>query len=129
MSKPLTRDSILASPDAGRTQVEVPEWGGYVWVHVMSGSERDRWEYEIIRANKDGKDGTENTRAKLIVMSVRDDNGLPLFTDADIPALGKKHYAVLDRVLDESRRLNRLTVKSMEELEGNSAPGRSEGQS
>lgn len=129
MSNALSRQQILDAPDAGRTQVDVPEWGGYVWVHVMSGSDRDRWETEIIKSSKDGKDATENTRAKLIVLTVRDENGVPLFTSADVEALGRKHYAVLDRVLEESRRLNRLTTKSMEQLEGNSEPGRSEGQS
>jgi hypothetical protein len=129
MTQALSREAILATPDAGRTQVEVPEWGGYVWVHVMSGTERDRWETDIIKSSRDGKESTENTRAKLIVLTVRDDNGTPLFTSADVEALGRKHYAVLDRVIEESRRINRLTVKSMEELEGNSAPVRSDGQS
>lgn len=126
MSKALGRKAILATPDAGRTKVDVPEWGGYVWVHVMSGTERDAWEVTII---KEGKEAQKNMRAKLLVLTVRDDDGQPLFTAEDIPALGKKHYLVLDKVLDESKRINRLTDKSMEELEGNSAPSRSDGQS
>ncbi len=128
MTQALTREAILGSPDAPRTKVDVPEWGGYVWVHVMSGTERDRWETEIIKSAKDGKETTENVRARLIIMTVRDDDGAPLFALTDVDALGRKHYMVLDRILNESKRINRLTTASMEDLEGNSGASRSDGQ-
>lgn len=126
--KALSRAQILCTPDAGRLRVEVPEWDGYVWVHVMSGEERDAWEMTIIKeGSKD--ESTENMRAKLLVLTVRDDDGKPVFTSADISSLGKKDHRTLDHIIDQSKKINRMTPKSMGELEGNSAPGRSEGRS
>lgn len=126
MSRVLTRDAILGTPDAGRARVEVPEWGGYVWAHVMSGTERDAWEASIVR---EGGDHSINMRAKLFILATRDDGGNPLFTAADVEALGRKSYVTLDKVINKIQEINRLTNSSMEKLEGNSEPGRSEGQS
>lgn len=102
MNNILTRELILQSPDARtiRRKADVPEWGGHVWVHMMSASERDEFEHELFEAKKAGKDITKDSRAKMVVKSVRDDDGKLLFTDADIDALSRMHFAALDRVLD-----------------------------
>lgn len=125
-ARSLGRDQILNTPNAGRVAVPVPEWGGFVWAHVMSGSERDAWESEIIKQG--AADANINMRAKLLVLTVRDDEGRPLFTDADVERLGQKDHRILDHVIEQSKRINRLTDKTMEELAGNSVPSRSEGQ-
>ena len=52
----LDRDAILAQPVVlPRELVDVPEWGGDVWVRMLTASERDQlemeWEKKIGRAH------------------------------------------------------------------------------
>ena len=40
----LTADQILAADDMGLKEVNVPEWGGSVYIRVMTVGERDEYE-------------------------------------------------------------------------------------
>ena len=40
----LNREAILAAEDLPRELVEVPEWGGAVYVRALTGAERDQFE-------------------------------------------------------------------------------------
>lgn len=112
---PLTRDQILASDDLEREPLEIPEWGGTVFVKVMTAGERDKFEERFTRNRYD------NTRAALAVACVCDEAGKPLFTDADIPALAGKSAAALQHVFDAAARLNALTKDDVDAMEKNSA--------
>ena len=116
----LTRDQILAACDVPVEEVECPEWGGSVFVKVMSGTARDHW--EMLQSG----DKWGNPRARLCAMTVCDAEGQNLFTLADIAALGAKSSAVLDRLFDVALRLNRLRKQDIEELEKNSEADPSE---
>ncbi|WP_337219400.1 hypothetical protein [Vibrio parahaemolyticus] len=107
---PLSRESILSADDLKREEVQVPEWGGSVFVRVMGGSERDA--FEAIHIQSPHKD----FRARLTVQTACDENGVRLFTDADIDALGKKSAAAIDKVFAVSCRINGLTKQDVEEL-------------
>jgi hypothetical protein len=106
MSKALTREQILAAPDAGRIRVDVPEWVGHIWVHEMSAHERDGWERSVTKDD----DRYTNMRAKLLVHILRDDNGNPLFTPNDVPFLGRQPYALLDRLIEASKKIGAMTT-------------------
>lgn len=43
-SKALTRQDVLEAKDARLVRVEVPEWGGHVFVFGWTGDQRDAWE-------------------------------------------------------------------------------------
>ncbi len=91
--------------------VDVPEWGGAVYVRVMSGRERDQ--FEIATMPTTG--GTlENLRARLVALCACDAEGVRLFTDADAGALGDLEGAALDRVFAVARRVNKLTAEDIE---------------
>ena len=45
----LTKDQILAADDMGMLKLAVPEWGGDVYIRVMSVGERDASENEWMR--------------------------------------------------------------------------------
>lgn len=109
----LSKDEILRQKAAGKWErVDVPEWGGHVNVRVMSATERD-YLGERFAESKVG------LRAVIAAMLVCDDNGVDMFTDADIVALGKVSGAALDRVLNVAQRLNGLTQESIEDAEKN----------
>jgi len=128
--KLLSREEILNAKDMRFEEVHTPEWGEGVGVrvHVLSGVERDAWEERIVRDRQKNSTGyLINIRARLTVMTVRDESGKPLFTDADIELLGKKSAAALDRVFSAAMRINRLSPDEIKELEGNSEPAPSGG--
>ena len=59
----LSKAQILSAEDLGRELVEVPEWGGAVYVQAMSGLGRDAYESSILEINEDSKGRIRLTRA------------------------------------------------------------------
>lgn len=117
MTKPknvLTRDAILQAPDLALTKVDMPEWGGAVYVRGLTGTERDRFEVEVLGST--GKDRLKNARAKLVVLGTVDEEGNLLFAESDIEALGKKNSKALDRLFQVIRRESGLLDEDIDEL-------------
>lgn len=118
MAKLLTKADIFKVEDIKSERVAVPEWGGEVIVRGLTGTERDEFEQSIM-----GQKGTinlANTRARLVVYSVIDEDGKRLFEDWDVKALGQKSAAALDRVVSVAMRLSGISDTDMEDLTGNS---------
>jgi hypothetical protein len=113
----LTAEEILKAEDKSLVLLSVPEWGGDLYVRVMSGGERDKWELDTQKVMSDG----DNTliRATLCAKCICDDKGNRLFTDKQIKALSQKSSAPLMRVFEVARKLNKLTDEDLEELEKN----------
>jgi hypothetical protein len=114
----LTRDQILAADDIKKERVAVPEWGGEVFVRVLSGLERDQIELGMRNANL-GSDPKAQVRARYCAAAICDDAGKRLFSDADIGALGNKSGVALERVWKKALRLNRLADADVDELAKN----------
>jgi hypothetical protein len=112
----LTKDQILAAQDCPRECVNVPEWGGDVYVCVMSGTDRDSFEASLVAARQLD---VWNYRAQLAVRCITDESGARLFGDEDALALGKKNAAVLDRIGRVAQKLNKLGDKDLEDIKGN----------
>lgn len=104
----LNRDAILAKPELPRVAVDVPEWGGTVFVREMTGVERDRFEAAHAKAPND------NFRARIAVATLCDDSGKRLFSEADVAALGEASSAALSRVLDAALMVNKFGDKAIE---------------
>ena len=118
----LTKDQILKSDDLPREEVEVPEWGGSVWVRSMSGTERDAFETSMME-EKNGKSkatNLRNIRARMAVLCCTDDKGERLFTHKDEGSVGMKSAAALDRIFTVAQKLNGMSNEDVEELAGNS---------
>jgi len=125
--KILTKDQILQADDIRKEQVEVPEWGGSVWVKTMSGAERDQLEASII--STPGERNMENLRAKIVALSVVDPNGERLFSFEEAIELTKKSARALDRVFSVAQRLSGFTPQDVEDLTKNSSAGQGESSS
>ena len=81
----LTREAILQAQDLPTEQVHVPEWGGDVLVRALTGAERDRFEQSIVeQRGKSTRMNLQNIRAKLVALTVVDEQGNRIFKDEDV---------------------------------------------
>jgi len=103
----LSRSDILSKNELKKVRVPVPAMGGDVYVSEMSAERRDQWEQHLIGAKAKGPK-IINGRAMLIVFTVVDDKGNPLFAEADIPAIGKLGAQALDPIVEQAQKLNGL---------------------
>ena len=124
MAPALTKAAILDADDLPRKRVDVPEWGGVVYVRSMTGAERDAFNAALIDAGgDDGRVNFANLRAGLVALTVVDENGARLFEDGDAEALDGKSFAALDRVASAAQRLNALSDDDVDALVKNSDAG------
>lgn len=124
----LKRDAILQAQDLPIELVAVPEWGGEVCVRALTGAERDAFEQSIVeQKGKSTKMDLHNLRAKLVSLTVVDEDGKRLFTDSDAKLLGNKSAVALNRVFEVAQRLSGLKPEDVEELTKNSESDQSEG--
>lgn len=116
----LTREQILEIQDIQTETVEVPEWGGFVKVQGMTGTDRDAFEAAIVKQKGKGFSiNMLNVRAKLVAASLVNGDGQRIFTDKDVTALGKKSAAALDRVFSIAQELSGISTEDVEELAKN----------
>ena len=115
----LTKETILGADDLSRKRVEVPEWGGDVYVRTMSGVERDAFENDATARRAAERYDTDGLMALLVVQTVCDEDGKSLFTKDDIPALNTKSCKVIGRLFTIALKMNDLRQKDIEELAGN----------
>lgn len=112
----LTKEQILAADDLGLLEVNVPEWGGSVFIRVMSVGERDSYENDwMVNKSK----GVDNFRSKFLQRVLCDDKGELLFTPAELPTLAKKSAAVMGRLWEAAMKHNKLSDSDVEELAKN----------
>lgn len=127
MVKLLTRDAILSASDIKTEDVSVPEWGGTVRVRGLTAAQRDQVEAKAVGAR--GANVQLNLigmRAHMASIAIVDDNNQPIFTQADVKALGEKSGAALDRVFEVVTRLSGMTDNDVEELTKNSEADQSD---
>lgn len=126
----LTREAILGIEDIPTEDVDVPEWGGTVRVKGLTGKDRDAFEASIVgdTAAKKGQSrklNMANMRARFVALSIVDEQGVRVFSDGDVTALGAKSSVALNRVYTVAQRLSGLSDEDVEELAGNSETGQS----
>lgn len=91
----ITRDTVRAVYTAlKQEQMEIPEWGGTVFVREMTGAERSSVENRFI-----GKDKSmDGMRESVIMMCTFDDTGGKVFHPGDEKWLCDASADVLDRM-------------------------------
>jgi hypothetical protein len=120
----LTRDMIMAAEDLPMARVDVPEWGGFVYVRTLTALERDEFEDKAIR-RKNGRVqfDNRNLRARLVTLATCNERGERLFQDGDAEKLGHKSSAAVDRIFPVAKRLSWIGEDAIDELEKNSEAG------
>ena len=112
----LTKAQILATNDLGLLEVAVPEWGGSVYIRVMTVGERDAYELEY---NQTGG-CIPDFRTKFLAKCLADDKGQRLFTDAEIVTLRDRSAKVMHRLFREALQHNDLDEPKVQEAAKNS---------
>lgn len=103
----LSKAAILAADDLPTEDVEIQEWGGTVRVRGLTATERDRFEFQVASARKNGTE--TDIRAAFAGRCMVDEQGGRLFTDKELSKLGGKSGAALDRIFDVVRKLSGMT--------------------
>ena len=114
----LSRDQILNVNDVQVQRIEVPEWGGNVYIRTFMAGEWDDFENNLVLV-EDGekkKAAFKDYRAGFAVLVLCDEQGNKLFDKKDITLLTRKSRAALDRILAKGKALNNVSKSDEEEL-------------
>ena len=102
----LNRDAILAADDYQREYVDMPEWGGGVYVRALTA--KAGLEMATQAEKVDEKYQAVARVGILLTRTVIDENGEPIFTDEDISALMEKSRPAIDRLTAAAMRVNKM---------------------
>jgi hypothetical protein len=122
-SRALSGADIFEVNDTIVERVEVPEWGGHVFVRNLTGRQKEKYIESIREIKGRGKKQTvevilEKSSAKLAAMVLCNEDGTLLFPDGStevVDRLADKSAKALSRVVDAGARLNGLADDSEEE--------------
>lgn len=116
----LDRKSILAADDVRKEKVSVPEWGGDVYLRVLSGTDRDRFE----ESYADQK--MKAFRLRFLLLALCDERGERLFEDDEADVLGRKSSVVINRLFEAGWKINAFTQEAVDALGEDSPSDRSD---
>ncbi len=113
----LTREDILGADDLRTEDVYCAEWGGWIAIRSLTGTERDAYEASMIEGRgPDQEINLQNIRARLVAKTAVGPDGTPIFRDGDERLLGAKNASPLQRAFEVAQRLSRLTAADVTEL-------------
>jgi len=110
----LTREEILAKRNVRqRVPVDVPGWGT-IHVAKFTARDRDRFE-EIVTSGIPGRVNLHNVRAQIVTLLAVQEDGTPMFTEADADDIGKLDSNFVQAVVDAGFKLNGLNTDVVED--------------
>lgn len=121
----LSRDTILKAQDLKREIVDVPEWGGEVYVRGFTALEKEEVEIRSMSmvdiTTGEIRDARQlaGLKAWIVARCVVDSDGVRVFTDGDMDGLQGKNAEVIARLADTAGRLSALGA-DVEQAEKNS---------
>lgn len=114
----LSKDDILEADDTeDLEEVEVPEWGGSVYVGEMSAAERDRLEDDTYDLDEKGQMrglSMVGYRARVLALTLRDADGEQLFDYEDWRQIADKAARPVDKVFTVAAEKNGLSEEDIE---------------
>lgn len=103
----LSREQILAARAKRKpVALEVPEWGGEVYIRVLSAKDQA----ELSEGMKPAE-----MPVKLLLHTIVDEAGERVLLDEDYDAMMGEDFPVIMRVFAEAAKLNGLSTKELEE--------------
>jgi hypothetical protein len=112
----LDRKSILAADDVRKEKFPVPEWGGDVFLRVLTGTDRDRFEESY------SEQKMKAFRIRFLLLALCDEAGKRLFGDDESEILGDKSSVVINRLFEAGWKLNAFTQEAVDALGEDSQP-------
>lgn len=129
----LDREALLKKESLVVETVDLGD-GDHVYVRQMTGHERDRFEQSLFKETEGprGVSGYEfsfdDFRAKLVVHTVCDADGVLLMEPGDAPTLSRHMSARrLEQIVNVAQRLNAITEEDRSKMVKNSGGGPSDG--
>ena len=117
----INRDQALKADDLRRDKVEIPEWGGDLYVREITGAESlvfDSWMAE----NKDNKKVLGvGWHPIMVMLCACDDKGKRIFQDDDLELLKGKNKVVISRIAEKAIKINKMGADEIEEETKNSS--------
>lgn len=101
-----------------RRRVEIPEAGEghYVLVQELDGAARDAYDASLFEQRRNRVVmQLEHATAKLVVLSVVNEDGSRRFGDDEIPRISKLPARVLKRIADAAKELSGISDDDLEE--------------
>ena len=117
----LDRKSILAADDVRKEKTAVPEWGGDVFLRVLTGTDRDRFEESY------SEQKMKAFRIRFLLLALCDEAGKRLFGDDEGEILGNKSSVVINRLFEAGWKLNAFTQEAVDDLGEDSPAAPSDG--
>lgn len=115
----LTKEAIAQADDRPTVDLEVPEWGGAVRLKAMTGKERSAFLSRHIKNPGKGQAFViEDIQAHLAALSIVDESGARMFSEAEVEVLAGKSGVALERVFKAASKLNALTEEDVDEIAG-----------
>lgn len=115
----LTKEQFFSEHEKTRPDVhEVDLPGGKkVWVRSISAREKTLYEQAC---NDKKKGGMASMRERLVILCACDENGNPLFQQADMARVGNLPVTTLEPIFDKAYEINGFKSKLIEEIRKNS---------
>jgi hypothetical protein len=110
----LSLEDIKSVDDSGRELLEIPEWGGEVYVRGLTGAQRASFEDAVIN-----KKSMKDIRRKIVLECVVDDEGKPLFTAKDGSWITSKSATAIEKIFVKVMDISGLGDDADEDAEGN----------
>ena len=129
----LDRAKLLRKEDLKIEKVDLGN-DEFIFVRMMTGRERDRFEQSLIKEVKNAKGrvtdyerAIEDFRAKLAVCTVCDEGGKLVLTPDDYPALSVNMSAKrLEAIINKAQELNKISEEDKDNLVKNSEGGQTD---
>jgi len=102
------RDRLLAVKDFTLTPLEVPEWGETVFIKSLSVGDARKF-----------ADGNETNIFQMLVSSLHDEQGEPLFTMEDVPFFESRSPKAIERISEAILEANGLNEDADEDAKKN----------
>lgn len=100
----LTREQIVAINDVMITEIDVPEWGGSVYIKPLSVEQRDAFTDLVM--NAEGKIDSKGFQVKMLLFALVNEQGNRIFTNEDEEFLNKKSTKVIDFLFKKVQQLS-----------------------
>lgn len=104
------RKRLLGANDIKVEPIEIPAWGGTYYLRVISGKARESFEEAY------SQEKMKNFRLRFLVLTLCDQEGKPILSDADMDALGERSSVEINRVFDAAWKLNAFTQEAVDAL-------------
>jgi len=118
----LTKEQLLEKRTRKTIEVQIPELDGAVKIRALKSKEITTWQTSMMdkHGNPDVK-RLKESRERLVMLSVVDDNGNLVFGRDDLEALNNLENSIIDRIAVAAHDLNGIEGTEFDQAVGNSS--------